>query len=157
VNYRVRDEHQRQTLLEDVRGMPLPFRADLHAGEDRSLAQNRLSHLWYSEIARAGALDPQFHPTGRPTEEAAKRECKLRCGVPILRRDSEAFAEVYDRVLKPLPIEDKCAAMSLISVSSVLTVSQMAEYMNRIWDEYRTKRNVRLTEPDEPAMLRAAR
>lgn len=145
MNYSVRNEHQRETLLEDIRAHSLPFRAEVHAGEDRSLAQNRLAFKWYGEIAKRRHMSP----------DEAHRRCKLRYGVPILCRDSEAFCETYERVLAPLPDELKIKAMEIIEVTRLFTVPQMGEYLDTVYRE-QAMAGVKLTDPGEPALLRAA-
>jgi hypothetical protein len=72
------------------------------------------------------------------TSEEIHREVKLRIGVPILRRDSEAFCETYDRLIKPMSYEEKIAAMDLIDVTSILTVKQMTELLDEISRQYRS-------------------
>lgn len=124
-SYRVKNEHQRRALLEDIEAAPLPFRAEVNEGDDRSLEQNRLSWVLYGRIGKHHGMTP----------EEAHRLCKLRYGVPILRRDSEDFDETYRRVVEPLGYRDQLRAMSLFEVSSVMTVAQMTEYLDTIQRE----------------------
>ena len=126
--YRVRDEHQRQVMLTDLQSMPLPFRADVRQGEDRSLEQNRLMWRWLSIIGtHAGQTSEEIH-----------REAKLTVGVPILRRDSEDFCRTYDRCIKPLDYERKLEAMDLIDVTSIMSVRQMTEFLDELARKYNT-------------------
>lgn len=124
-SYRLKTEHHRQQALEDLRTVSLPARMELHEGDDRSLEQNRLSWVLYGRIGKHHGLTP----------EEAHRLCKLRYGVPILRRDSEDFDETYRRVIEPLDYRDQLRAMSLFDVSSVMTVAQMTEYLDTIQRE----------------------
>lgn len=148
-SYRIRTESQRDTAIADLRATELPARMELHTGDDRSQEQNRLSWLWYGELARSGHLDPQWHPVRKLDAEDAHRECKLRCGVPILREVSEDFRATYDRLLRPLPEADKCEAMKLISITSLLTVPQMVRYLDSVWQKYAIERGAPLTQPVE--------
>ncbi|MGA0841020.1 MAG: hypothetical protein ACO3P1_14120 [Pseudomonadales bacterium] len=128
MNYSVRDEHQRQVLLNDITDKPLPFRVDVRDGHDRSLEQNRLLWRWLTIIGKHQGQ----------TSEEMHREVKLRIGVPILRRDSEAFCETYDRLIRPMSYEEKIAAMDLIDVTSILTVRQMTELLDEVSRQYRS-------------------
>lgn len=142
-SYRIRNEHQRRALLEDIEAAPLPFRAEVNEGDDRSLEQNRLAFKWYGEIAKQRHMSP----------DEAHRRCKLRYGVPILCRDSEDFCGTYERVLAPLPDPLRLEAMDLIEVTRLFTVAQMSEFLDTVYRE-QAMAGVRLTDPGEPALLR---
>ncbi len=95
--------------------------------KSRSDDQNRISHAWYAKVS---------HETGEDTPEGIKRFCKAYFGVPILRADSEKFRDVYDRVIKPLPYDQKLAAMDLISVTSIMTTKQLTQYLETMQKHY---------------------
>ena len=84
---------------------------------------------------------------GDRTINEIREDWKLRHGVPILRRDDEGFRDTYDRVLKPLPFEEKLKFMRIFSVSSLMTVKQMQEYLDSIQRESLQQGFV-LTDPD---------
>lgn len=101
-------------------------------GKDRSLDQNDMMFECYTRIGKTlygGDV------------EMARRECKLRIGVPILRSQDENFRESYDRTLKPLSYESKLEVMQWFPVSSLMTVKQGREYIDSIMDTY-TQRGV---------------
>lgn len=93
----------------------------------RTSAQNRLYFSLYQRIAKT------LHGGD---EQHARRECKLKIGCRILRRDSEDFASTYDLVIRPLDYESKLRAMDLISVSSIMSVKQGTEYIKKIIQMY---------------------
>lgn len=132
--WRAKDEYQRAKLIEDIRSMPLPFQVELVQGDDRSLAQNRTSWKWFTEIGKSEGM----------TAEEVHRDCKAYVGVPILIRDNQDFAETYNRCIRPLPTETKLEAMDLIDVTKIMTTRQMAEFMEGVRNRYP---HVELTEP----------
>jgi hypothetical protein len=97
------------------------------AAKARSLAQNRLIYKAYQRIGKTLYGGDESH---------ARNECKLRIGCRILYRDSEEFARVFDTVIRPLSHENKLAAMTLISVSSIMEIPQATEYIKTIFTEY---------------------
>ncbi len=136
----IREPIHIEALAELLRGRKLPITVTWVAGASRSGQQNRLSHRWYSDISRQ---------LGDQTVEEVRGECKLRFGVPILRRDNLDFMATYDRVLKPIGYSEKLAAIISfdLPVTRLLTVKQMTEYMDSVQREY-TQQGVRLTDPD---------
>ena len=90
---------------------------------DRSLAQNRLSHRWYNEVATQGK---------EYTSEEVKSIAKLRWGVPILLADSEEFAEFWGLATATDPsYEVKWKKiMPCTPVTSFMSVEQMSRYLN---------------------------
>jgi hypothetical protein len=102
-----------------------PFTVDVTDGRDRSTEQNNLAHKWYGEVS---------DQSGEAREDVRAR-CKLEIGVPILRRDSEAFRKTYDRLIRPLDYADK---MDLIRdtdmpVTRLMNVTQMTEFMDEVF------------------------
>lgn len=102
----------------------------LKPGKDRSLDQNDMCFELYTRIGKT--------LYGGDTEHA-RRECKLHIGVPILRSEDEAFRESYDRVLKPLSYADKLELMQWFPVSSLMSVKQCQQFIDRIMDVYAQK------------------
>ena len=95
---------------------------EVTSSDIRSLDQNRLAWAWYRETEEFQHEDAGW----------GHRYCKLRIGIPILRRDSEKFRDVYDRCIKPLPYPDKLEIMDMYDVTRVMTVKQMTEYLEGI-------------------------
>jgi len=96
----------------------------------RSVPQNRLIYLAYERIAKTLYGNDEIH---------ARRECKLTIGCRILLRDSEGFKASYDRVIRAFDYETKLSAMDLISVSSLMSIKQGKEYIDRIINSYTLK------------------
>lgn len=107
----------------------------------RREAQNRLAQRWFSDIARH---------RGDVAHEDVRAECKLRFGVPIMRRDSEPFRASYDPIMKHLPYEAKVAAIKAwdLPVTRLMGVKQMTEFMDAVQREY-LPQGVRLTDPSD--------
>ncbi len=121
--------------------LKLPVTVEWVRGRDRSRDQNALQWLWATEAA---------HQMGDQTPAEVQREWKLRHGVPILREDSAAFREVYDRAIKPLPYGQKLDAMNFIDVTSGMKVRQMVRFLDAVQREC-LQQGMRLTDPD-PAL-----
>lgn len=119
------------------RTLKKPFTAQHRQGADRSLEQNALQFQWANDTARQ---------RGDCTFNEVRLDWKLRHGVPILRRDSEGFRAMYDRVIKPLPFELKLTMMERTNVTSEFTVKQMREYLDTVQREC-AEQGVRLTDP----------
>ena len=119
----------------------LPITVKWQQGKDRSLDQNHLQFLWAREAAEQ---------LGDRSIEELRSEWKLKHGVPILRAEGGKFCDVYDRLIKPHPYEEKIKAMAIIPVSSLMTVRQMTEYLNAIEMEC-VSLGVVLTHPEQAA------
>ena len=137
----IRTPAQLDAWIAFLRGRKLPLTVSAVKGEARSLPQNRTQFLWFAEISRQ---------LGDTTPEEVRAYCKLHIAVPILRAENEAFREVYDRIIRPLPYADKLACMSPpidMPVTSQMTKAQAMAYldaMQRHWAE----KGVMLTNPD---------
>ena len=106
-----------------------PITIQVFKGETkhRSLAANALSQVWYREIAKQA---------GDRTIEEVRRECKLTCGVPILRAESETFRKMYDQVVRGHDYPTKLEVMDYLPVTSIMNKAQMAEYMESVHYKY---------------------
>lgn len=127
--WKVSNQEQLSFLLDDLKGMKMPFIVELLPAH-RSIPQNRLFYLLYDIIGKQLYGGDENH---------ARNECKLTIGIPILRRDSEKFQQTYDRLLKPASYEDKLAMMEYISVSSIFDKAQGTEYIKKMFDTYSQK------------------
>ena len=96
----------------------------------RSIEQNKLSHAYYKLISEQ---------LGQDTPKGVKQECKLRFGVPILRRDDPDFKEIYDTIIKPRSYEEKLKVMEYLPITSIMKVGQLQEYIAEIEECYRTE------------------
>lgn len=138
----VRNESDLSLLLTFLRKRKRPFSVEVTDGRRRSTDQNRLSHLWFKEIAEQ---------LGDRTPEDVRAHCKLVHGVPILRAENEAFRERYDAIVRPLPYEAKIALMAEpldMPVSRLMSVDQLSRWLNAVEQEF-TKIGVALTAPED--------
>ena len=118
-----------------------PVTVAVTAGEPtRRDAQNKLAQRWFTDIAR------HF---GDVTHEDVRADCKLRFGVPIMRRDSEPFKASYDPIMKHQTYEAKVAAIKAwdLPVTRLMGVKQMTEFMDAVQREF-LPQGVRLTDPE---------
>jgi len=116
---------ERDGLLKFIMSRPLPITVEVVKGKRRSVEQNRLQRSMLNEIAEQ---------IGQTAEEV-RAYCKLTIGVPILRAENEIFAERYDRIVKPLPYEQKIALMSEpfdMPVTRIMTTKQKTQYIDAI-------------------------
>lgn len=101
-------------------------------GEKRRDRQNRFAFEVYNQVSKI---------LGDRTPSDIRAESKLCVGVPILRANSDDFRERYDRIVRPLPPENKLELMTEpieLPVTSLMTVKVMAEYITQLlqyWDE----------------------
>lgn len=118
-----------------------PVTVAVTAGEPtRRDAQNKLAQRWFTDIAR------HF---GDVTHEDVRADCKLRFGVPIMRRDSEPFRASYDPIMKHQTYEAKVEAIKAwdLPVTRLMGVKQMTEFMDAVQREF-LPQGVRLTDPE---------
>jgi RNAse (barnase) inhibitor barstar len=123
------------TLLGNLK---LPITVEWVQGLDRSAQQNKLMWLWAGEVE---------HQAQQETADEVQRRWKLEIGVPILRRDSDEFRQLYDEAIRPLPYEMKLKAMRLVPVTSEFKVTQMVEFMDTVQREC-AEQGIKLTDPD---------
>ena len=136
----VKSETDRAQLLRLLEHRKPPFTVNLTKGASRSIEQNRLQRLWLNEAAEQGDH----------TAEEYRAYCKLTIGVPILRAENEAFAEQYDRIVKPLPYETKLQLMMEpidFPVTRLMTTKQKATYLDQM-HRLLSEMGFRLTDPD---------
>ena len=108
--------------------------------EKRSADQNRLQRLWLSEAALQGDQ----------TAEEYRGECKLRLGVPILRMENDEFREKYDRIVRPLPYEQKLELMMEpidFPITRLMDKKQKTKYLDAMYRHF-AGLGMRLTDPD---------
>ncbi len=118
-----------------------PCTVSIRKGVERTKAQNRLAQQWAADVSAQ---------LGDRTPEEARGYFKLHHGVPI-RREDEAYAAIYDRVLRPLPYDDKLLCMMVpidMPVTRDMTKAELTRYLDSIQAEF-APMGVRLTDPDE--------
>lgn len=126
----------------------LPLTVTYQNGKHRTEEQNRLQRLWTNEIAEQ---------LGDRTPEVVRGECKLTMGVPILRAENDEFRAKYDRIIRPMPYEDKLACMMEpldFPVTRLMTASQKARYLDHMHRHF-LEMGLEMTEPD-PSLARDA-
>ncbi|WP_246693033.1 MULTISPECIES: hypothetical protein [unclassified Mesorhizobium] len=142
INRTIETDHDRAMAARLIEGRDLPFTLTLTDGKHRTTAQNKLQRLWMNEIAeQKGDMKP----------EEVRAYCKLTIGVPILRAQNEAFRDGYDRVVKPLPYEQKLAIMAEpldMPITRLMTTAQKTEYLDGIFKHF-AEQGIVLTVPDD--------
>ena len=107
----------------------------IRPGKDRSADQNRLWRRMYNRIAAV---------TGQGDDDDAWADCKLYCGVPILRRDDEQFEKGWTRYFAMRSVEEQLFLMGSnplfgpdgFPVTRLFGTAQGTEYTQRICDYY---------------------
>lgn len=131
-------------FVEIVKTKKFPITVTWKPGDHtRTLAQNRLQHLWNREIAQQ---------RGDESAEYYRSYNKLRIGVPILRNSSDEYRDQYDRLIKPLPYEEKIQMMMLpldFPVTSAMTVRQKTEFLDSVYHHWVNEQGLQLTEPPD--------
>lgn len=116
---------------------PYPFR--MCEGEGRTLSQNALFHLYFSQISAQ---------RGDVSADQVKGEMHRRIGLPIRLKD-ERFAWIWDRTGADMPYEKQCSflASGILNVSSGMSTKQLNEYIDALVD-YASQRGWALTVPE---------
>lgn len=125
----VATEADRQGLMRLLQARELPFTVEIVKGKRRSVDQNRMQRRLLSEIAEQ---------TDQTAEEV-RAYCKLTIGIPILRAESELFAQKYDVHIRSLPYETKLAMMAEpfdFPVTRIMTTAQKTRYLDEIQRHY---------------------
>lgn len=136
----VKTESDRARLIKLIEHRDIPFTVNLTKGAGRSIEQNRLQRLWLNEAAEQGDH----------TAEEYRAYCKLTLGIPILRAESEDFAEAYDRLIRPMPYETKLQLMMVphdYPVTRLMTTKQKSTYLDQMFRLFGDM-GFRLTDPE---------
>lgn len=142
INRTIQNERERDMAAKLVASRSMPFTITITDGVNRSNAQNRTIHGWYGEIAQQ---------LGDMSADEVRAYCKLTIGVPIMRRDNEAYRILYDEALKPLSYQQKMSLMKEpvdMAVTSLMKTKQLSEYMERMIMHF-GEQGVALTMPDD--------
>lgn len=111
------------------------------AKQERSLMQNRLSFLWYKELAGQGDMKAEEY----------RAHCKLHLGVPLLRAECDKFRQQYDAIIRPLEYAQKLSIMMLpidMPVTSLMSVSVFSEYLKQV-EQYWIEKGFSLSRPED--------
>ncbi len=137
----VNTEEDRATLVRFLDTLKPPYSIIITKGRRRSIMQNRLQRLWLNEVAEQ---------LGDRTPEEVRGEAKLAFGVPMLCAENEAFADTYDRIVKPLPYEQRLALMMEpldLPVTRIMSTDQKTRYLDAFYRHFASLGLV-LTDPD---------
>lgn len=108
----------------------------------RSLDQNSLIQAVYRQIASQ---------TDDQSVNDITRECKLRWGVGILKHQSDKFAAMYDKTIKPhLTYEEKLEAMDFLPVTRLFDKQHATDYIDTLIRVY-SQHGFDMTHPGQGA------
>lgn len=145
----VKSEDDQALLISFIGNMELPFTVTIEKGviAKRSTDQNRLQRLWLMEAEEQDTIGL--------TAEEYRAYCKLHFGVPILRNESDTFAELYDSKVRdrvpPYSYEQKLEFMAIpfdMHVTRLMTVKQHDKYLNMMHNHF-TSLGMILTIPND--------
>ena len=123
-SWNIRSHADMQTALAQIGQAQIPCTLTLKPGEEkRRDRQNRFAFEAYKQIAQI---------LGDRSVDDVRAECKLHCGVPMLRVEDDDFREKYDHHVRGLPYETKLAIMVEpfdFPVTRLMSVKQMARYI----------------------------
>ena len=143
----IEDNYSLERLIAFIGRQEPPFTISIKKGGRRSIAQNRLIHLWMGEIAEQ--LPGTFETT-----EHVRGHCKLHFGIPILRDADERFREVYDAQIRPLPYDKKLICMMepiAFPVTSRMNTKQLNLYLDSMHMDF-AGQGVELTIPEDKSI-----
>jgi hypothetical protein len=138
--WRIKTEQDRQLAIKVLQNRALPCTMELTKGLKKSHDQEKLARKWFKELELQGDL----------TEEEYRGYCKLHFGVVLAKQHSEVWAEKYDRIVKPLPYEQKLELMMEpfdFPVTRILSTALEKKYLDNVYLFYTSKGFV-LTNPD---------
>lgn len=127
-----------QTAIDMLEGLPHDesYTVEIRKfKKDRSAAQRRLQHVWYTYIFmnQPGAEDKQN------SKKYIENYCKLEFGVPILFRDDENFAKSWSAMSMHMTYQEQLDAMSILQVTRLFKVKQNTEYLEEMKRHYSEK------------------
>lgn len=114
------------------------LRVSAKSGRARSLPQNAIQHVWYTQMA----MEDRQHSL-----QEHIRYCKFTHGVPILCADDPEYRAMCGRLLKPLTHECRMEAMDHFPVTRLMTKAQESAYLEAVQTDY-GRRGIRLEFPD---------
>ena len=135
----IRTEYDRNMLIKRITNMQLPFSVSAKKGAPRSIESNRLQRMWLKEAAEQGDN----------TAEEYRGYCKLHFGI-MIAKESEEYAEKYDRLIRPMSYQAKLELMQVpmdFPVTRIFSTGQTTRYLNLIYTHL-TSLGIHLTEPN---------
>lgn len=136
----IRTHEDRERAIRRIQNAEMPCTVTVTKGAPRSIEQNRLQRLWMRELEDQGDM----------TAEEYRGYCKAYFGIPILLANDEAFADQYERIIRPLPYAQKLEIMQQpidFPVTRLMTTKQKREYLDKIYVHW-TGKGFSLTNPD---------
>lgn len=134
----------KKNLLNMLQNVDLEYPIDVlikKASKSRSLAQNRTQWQWFRDAEAQGDQKSWEY----------RAYCKLHFGVPILRRDSPEYREKYDRIIRPMPYEQKLELMVEpfdFPVTSAMNIAQHGAFLDEV-KRHLEGLGFKLTDPQE--------
>ena len=122
------DEGDKNSLLTTLQQIELQYPIDVvikKASRSRSLSQNRTQWQWFRDAESQGDQKSWEY----------RAYCKLHFGVPILRRDSPEYRAKYDRIIRPMPYEQKLELMVEpfdFPVTSAMNIAQHGAFLDEV-------------------------
>ncbi len=138
--WRIKTEQDRHTAIKVLENRALPCTMELTKGLKKSHDQEKLARKWFKEMEAQGDQEAEEY----------RGYCKLHFGVVLAKQCSEVWAEKYDRIIKPMPYEQKLEMMMEpfdFPVTRILTTALEKKYLDRVYEFYTGKGFV-LTNPD---------
>lgn len=139
--WRVKNEMDRKNAVRVVEARALPFTMEVVKGLKKTHKQEKLARKWHGEA----------EAQGDQTAEEYRAYCKLHFGVAIMKAQSELYAEKYDRIVKPLPYEQKLELMKEpfdFPVTRGMSTANEKKYLDQVYQFYTSKGFV-LTNPED--------
>lgn len=105
----------------------------------RTVEQNRLQRLWMDQAEKQGDQ----------TAEEYRGYCKLHFGIPLMRQQSDAFREKYDRIIRPLDYAQKLELMMEpfdFPVTRLMDAGNKSKYLDQVY-QFFTSRGFQMTAP----------
>jgi len=106
--------------------------------KDRSLAQNRLTHHHYRQIALQTGHNAGY----------IKAECKLVYAAPILIAENEEFAAKWTAVQPGLDYEQQIKLAGMVDMTSIMNLAQMSNYIEEYMNVYQAN-GIHLSHPED--------
>ena len=117
------------------------LRVSAKLGKARSLPQNAIQHVWYTQMAMEDRQDDM---------RGHIRYCKWTHGVPILCAADPDYRAMCRRLLGPLDYECRLEAMDHFPVTRLMTKEQESAYLESVQKDY-GRRGVQLEFPAKGA------
>lgn len=142
IHLQLHGTEDKNRFLKTLMDVELDYPIDVvikRATRDRTLAQNRTQWQWFRDAQRQGDQ----------TADEYRGFCKLHFGVPILRRDSVEYREMYDSIVRSMTYDKKLKLMMTpldFPVTSGMNVAQHSEYLDQVKLHFESM-GFQLTEP----------